>query len=177
MWQQRAKTMRQFLGSTWLARCAMSVAIQAPRHVWRLPHVLPGVGLHQRLQFREQVAEPARWQDAARIPLSLMMNSARGDGTNHRNVEKFSSPLDQEKGRRALRRRPCLATAGSRVRFRCIAFHLPTSTLIRSTQRRLKPLHAGMANPYRGRLNYEIGWSLLSVGLGRPIKSSIVAGC
>ena len=58
MWQQRAKTMRQFLGSTWLARCAMSVAIQAPRHVWRLPHVLPGVGLHQRLQFREQVAEP-----------------------------------------------------------------------------------------------------------------------
>jgi hypothetical protein len=60
---------------------------------------------------------------------------------NHRYVEK------KEKGRRALRRRPCLATAGSRVRFRCVAFHLPTSTLIRSTQRGLKPLHAGMAKP------------------------------
>ena len=86
------------------------------------------------------------------MPSSLIMNVARGDGTNHRNVEKLSSPLNQEKGRRALRRRPCLATAGSRVRFRCIAFHLPTSTLIRITQRRLKLLHAGMATPYRGRL-------------------------
>jgi hypothetical protein len=31
-------------------------------------------------------------------------------------------PLDQEKGRRALRRRPCPATAGSWGRFRCFHF-------------------------------------------------------
>jgi hypothetical protein len=39
-------------------------------------------------------------------------------------IEKFSAPVDQEKGRRALRRRPCLATAGSWVRFRCFALRL-----------------------------------------------------
>src|SRR5215813_7495696 len=41
----------------------------------------------------------------------------------------FSSggaPLDEEKGRRALRRRPCPATAGSRGRFRC--FHTLVDT-------------------------------------------------
>jgi hypothetical protein len=32
-----------------------------------------------------------------------------------------NAPLDQEKGRRALRRRPCPATAGSQGRFRCFA--------------------------------------------------------
>jgi hypothetical protein len=32
-----------------------------------------------------------------------------------------NEPLDQEKGRRALRRRPCPATAGSRGRFRCFS--------------------------------------------------------
>jgi hypothetical protein len=42
-----------------------------------------------------------------------------------RNIEKLSSPIDQEKGRRALRRRPFLATAGSWVRFRCFALRLP----------------------------------------------------
>ena len=62
---------------------------------------------------------------------------------NHRNVEK------KEKGRRALRRRPCLATAGSGSG--SVTFHLPTSTLIGSTQRRVKPLHARIT-PYRGRL-------------------------
>jgi hypothetical protein len=35
-------------------------------------------------------------------------------------MDDLGSPLGQEKGRRALRRRPCLATAGSWVRFRCI---------------------------------------------------------
>ena len=67
-------------------------------------------------------------------------------------IEKFSWSLGQEKGRRALRRRPCLATAGSWVRFRRIAFHVPTSTLTGSTQRRARPLHAGISNSYRGRL-------------------------
>jgi hypothetical protein len=32
-----------------------------------------------------------------------------------------NAPLDQENGRRALRRRPCPATAGSQGRFRCFA--------------------------------------------------------
>jgi hypothetical protein len=35
-----------------------------------------------------------------------------------------NAPLDQEKGRRALRRRPCPATAGSRGRFRCFALRI-----------------------------------------------------
>jgi hypothetical protein len=35
-----------------------------------------------------------------------------------------NAPLDQEKGRRALRRRPCSATAGSRGRFRCFALRM-----------------------------------------------------
>ncbi len=44
---------------------------------------------------------------------------------------------------------------------------LATSTLIGSTQRRLTPLHAGMAKRYRGRLAHGIGWNRLSIGLGR----------
>jgi hypothetical protein len=35
-----------------------------------------------------------------------------------------STPLVQEKGRRALRRRPHPATAGSRGRFRCFALRI-----------------------------------------------------
>jgi len=35
-----------------------------------------------------------------------------------------NAPLYQEKGRRALRRRPCPATAGSRGRFRCFALRI-----------------------------------------------------
>jgi hypothetical protein len=37
------------------------------------------------------------------------------------NYRSGNAPLDQEEGRRALRRRPCPATAGSRGRFRCFA--------------------------------------------------------
>jgi hypothetical protein len=35
-------------------------------------------------------------------------------------MDDLGSPLGQEKGRRVLRRRPFLTTAGSWVRFRCI---------------------------------------------------------
>jgi hypothetical protein len=35
-----------------------------------------------------------------------------------------NAPLDQETGRRALRRRPRPATAGSRGRFRCFALRI-----------------------------------------------------
>jgi hypothetical protein len=35
-----------------------------------------------------------------------------------------NAPIDQEKDRRAQRRRPCPATAGSRGRFRCFALRI-----------------------------------------------------
>jgi hypothetical protein len=70
----------------------------------------------------------------------------------------------KEKGRRALRRRPCLATAGSRVRFRCFAFRSCWIDLIGSAERRLTPLHAGMVRPYRGRLPLR-DWN----GAGYPL--------
>ena len=67
----------------------------------------------------------------------------------------------KEKGRRALRRRPSLATAGSRVRFHC--FCIPSS-LIGSAERRLRPLHAGMVRSYRGRFPLR-NWN----GAGHPL--------
>jgi hypothetical protein len=48
-----------------------------------------------------------------------------------------NAPLDQEKGRRALRRRPCPATAGAGS----VALR---SAFVGSTEHWLTPLHAGM---------------------------------
>jgi hypothetical protein len=50
------------------------------------------------------------------------------------NYRSGNARLDQEKGRRALRRRPCPATAGSRAGSEQI--HVPTSP---TTQRALEP--------------------------------------
>src|SRR5260370_3456989 len=44
---------------------------------------------------------------------------------------------------------------------------LATSTLIVTTQRRLTPLHPGMAKRYRGRLAHGIRLKRLSIGLRR----------
>jgi hypothetical protein len=80
-------------------------------------------GISMRLADDEQLSSRRAWRalynQAPGDSFVVIMNAARS-GTNRDNVDKITSPLDQEKGRRALRRRPCLATAGSRVRLRCI---------------------------------------------------------
>ena len=54
--------------------------------------------------------------------MSFMAYSLQPTVAVDTNYWSGNAPLDQEKGRRALRRRPCPATAGSRGRFRCVAF-------------------------------------------------------
>src|SRR6476646_4895316 len=63
-------------------------------------------------------------------------------------MDDLGSPLGQEKGRRALRRRhlPCNCRFVGPVPLHS------TFSLIGTTCCRPTPLHAGMANPYQGRL-------------------------
>jgi hypothetical protein len=54
------------------------------------------------------------------LPLTVAVDINYWSGNN--------PPLNQEKGRRALRRRPCPATAGSWGRIRCVHFAMLVST-------------------------------------------------
>jgi hypothetical protein len=69
-----------------------------------------------------------------------------------RDEEVLLAARSKEKGRGALRRRPCLETAGSRVRFRCFPIPCCWIDWTGSAERRLTLLRAGMVWPYRGRI-------------------------